>query len=53
TKPFQTTLRKRRLAEIRPTPPTLRTAWLKPRQIAVRWIRDLDTNTFTYDIEIL
>ncbi len=51
-RPFQTTLRERRLAEIRPTPPTIETKWLSPRDLVVRWTRDLDTNTFTYDIEI-
>ena len=52
TKPAQMTHRERKLNKVRPTPPTIATAWLKPRNLIVRWVRDFDTNTFSYEIEI-
>jgi len=44
--------RERHLNESNPVPWTLRAENLKPKSLAVRWIRDMEANTFTYDIDV-
>ncbi len=44
--------RERPLEELSPTPASIETVFLKPRDLSVRWIRDPDTNTFRYEIDI-
>jgi hypothetical protein len=46
------TRRQRELEEARPTPSVIETKFLKPRDLAVRWIRGEDGVTFTYDIVV-
>jgi hypothetical protein len=48
----QLTKRQRALEEARPTPSVIETRFLKPRDLAVRWIRDEDGESFTYDIVV-
>ena len=45
-------LRERRLEEQNPTPPTIHTKHLEPRELKINWIRDEQTNTFTFEIEV-
>ncbi len=49
---YQMPRRERPLEDASPTPPSIRTEFLDPRDIEVRWTRDPDTNTFRYEIEI-
>ena len=49
---YQMPRRERPLEDANPTPPSIRTEFLDPRDIEVRWTRDPDTNTFRYEIEI-
>ena len=42
--------RERQLEEENPTPPLLRTRHLRPHELGVKWIRDRDENTFSYEI---
>jgi len=44
--------RERMLEEQNPTPPTLRTEHLEPRGLRLMWIRDAETNTFRYRIDV-
>ena len=44
--------RERPLEELSPTPASIETVFLKPRDLSVRWIRDPGTNTFRYEIDI-
>jgi len=44
--------RKRLLEELSPTPSSIETTFLKPRDLSVRWFRDPDTKTFRYEIEV-
>jgi hypothetical protein len=46
------TQRQRQLEESSPTPSVIETKFLKPRDLAVRWIRDEDGDSFTYDIVV-
>jgi len=36
----------------KPTPPTIATKHLQPKDLIVQWMRDPDTNTFTYRIDV-
>ncbi len=49
---YQMPRRERPLEEASPTPPSIRTEFLDPRDLEVRWSREPDTNTFRYEIEI-
>lgn len=49
---YQMPRRERPLEEASPTPPSIRTEFLKPGDIEVRWTRDPETNTFRYEIDI-
>ncbi len=49
---YQMPRRERPLEDASPTPPSIRTEFLNPRDIEVRWTRDPDTNTFRYEIDI-
>jgi hypothetical protein len=49
---YQMPRRERPLEEANPTPPSIRTEFLHPRDIEVRWSREPDTNIFRYEIEI-
>ncbi|UCD76473.1 MAG: DUF1570 domain-containing protein [Phycisphaerales bacterium] len=44
------TLKDRMLEEELPTPPTISTAYLKPRNLKIHWRREKETNTFRYEI---
>lgn len=44
--------RQRHLEELAPTPSQIESRFLKPCNVAVRWIRDEATNEFTYDIVV-
>jgi hypothetical protein len=44
--------RERLLEEVSPTPSSIETTFLKPRDLAVRWFRDPGTKTFRYEIEV-
>jgi hypothetical protein len=46
------TQRQRQLEESSPTPSVIETKFLRPRDLAVRWIRDEDGDSFTYDIVV-
>jgi hypothetical protein len=48
----QLTRRERALEEAKPTPSVIETMFLKPRDLAVRWIRNDDGASFTYDIVV-
>ena len=48
----QLTRRQRALEETNPTPSVIETKFLKPRDLAVRWIRGEDGEPFTYDIVV-
>jgi hypothetical protein len=48
----QLTRRQRSLEQARPTPSVIETMYLKPRDLAVRWVRDADGVSFTYDIVV-
>ena len=49
---YQMPRRERPLEDANPTPPSIRTEFLDPRDIQVRWSREPDTNIFRYEIEI-
>jgi hypothetical protein len=42
--------RQRQIEEERPTPSTIRTKHLRPREVSVRWIRDRETTHIRYEI---
>jgi len=44
--------RERHLEELNPTPSSIETTFLKPRDLSVRWFRDPRTKTFRYEIEV-
>ena len=46
------TRRERMLEDANPTPPTIASEHLKPKSVQVRWVRDNDTNTFSYQIVV-
>jgi hypothetical protein len=48
----QLTKPQRRLEERRPTPSVIETSYLRPRDLAVRWIRGDDGRSFTYEIVV-
>jgi hypothetical protein len=50
--PDRTSRRLRHLEEITPTPPSIATEHLRPRDVAVEWVRDEQTNTFSYQIVV-
>ncbi len=50
--PYQMPRRERPLEELSPTPSSIETTFLKPRDLSVRWFRDPDTKTFRYEIEV-
>jgi hypothetical protein len=52
SRPKQGTQRERPWEEVWPTPSVVETKFLKPRDLAVRWIRDNDGDSFTYDIVV-
>lgn len=45
--------RERVLERTNPVPPSVRTVDLAPRDLRVRWVRDLQENTFRYEIEVV
>ena len=51
-KPYELPRRERELEERHPTPPAIETSFLRPRNLAVRWIRSPDGAAFTYDIVV-
>ena len=38
--------------QAQPTPSVIETMFLKPRDLAVRWVRGADGESFTYDIVV-
>jgi len=46
------TRRQRHLEDQNPTPPNIGTENLKPRGLAVKWIRDDKANTFRYELDV-
>jgi hypothetical protein len=48
----QLTRPQRAVEEARPTPSVIETMYLKPRDLAVKWIRSDDGVTFIYDIVV-
>jgi hypothetical protein len=50
-RPGTLTVRERKQEEANPSPPTIRTEGVMPRNLAVRWIRDpQEPAKFTYEI---
>ena len=45
--------RQRQLEEKLPTPPSIRTESLRPRNLLVRWFRDKDSGEYRYEIDVV
>src|SRR5262245_21095207 len=50
--PHRLPAREQALEERNPTPPTISTEHLRPREMSVKWIRDPELNVFSYQIVV-
>ena len=48
----QSSRREAMLEQVNPTPPAITTEHLRPMGLQVKWVRDLEANTFSYQIVI-